>query len=231
MSRQTRLDLAAYPQHVTQRGNDRRRIFGSDDDRRYYLHLVLSAAQRVGVAVHAYVLMDNHVHLLLTPGSDGATGRFMQSVGVRYVGWFNRRYGRTGTLWEGRYRASVIDADEYLLACQRYIELNPVRAGMVAGPAQFAWSSHAVNAGGNPETVLQPHAVYRALGPSAERRRNAYRQLFDTPFGTAQAAHIRRHTAYGWALGGAAFVARVSALGGRRATPLPHGGGPRTRLR
>ena len=153
MTRQSRLDIAAYPQHIVQRGNNRGRIFGGDDDRRYFRQLVASAAAKHAVAVHAYVLMSNHVHLLATPAHDGGIGRLMQSVGVRYVHWFNRRYGRTGTLWEGRYRASVIEADRYLLACHRYIELNPVRASY-SGELAFVKLRYKAP-GGKESTLIQ----------------------------------------------------------------------------
>jgi len=224
MTRQLRLDLAAYPQHVVQRGNNRGRIFGGDEDRRYFRKLLASAAAKYGVAIHAYVLMGNHVHLLATPSRDGGVGRLMQSVGVRYVHWFNRRYGRTGTLWEGRYRASVVDADRYLLACHRYIELNPVRAALVARPGEYRWSSHRANAVGAPDALLEEHAVYLALGDTPARRRAAYRELFEQPVAWFALARIRHCTEQGWALGDGRFLDRLNALGARRAEPLPRGG-------
>ncbi len=230
MTRQSRLDIAAYPQHIVQRGNNRGRIFGGDDDRRYFRQLVASAAAKHAVAVHAYVLMSNHVHLLATPAHDGGIGRLMQSVGVRYVHWFNRRYGRTGTLWEGRYRASVIEADRYLLACHRYIELNPVRAGLVTQPDAYRWSSHRANAGGAPDALLEEHAVYLALGDTPARRRAAYRELFQQPVAWLALARIRHCTEQGWALGDGGFLDRVSTLGARRAEPLPRGGDRRPDL-
>ncbi|MER3394473.1 MAG: transposase [Microcella pacifica] len=203
---------------MVQRGNDRRRIFGGDDDRRYFRHLVLTCARPLHVAVHAYVLMDNHVHLLLTPAIDGAVGRFMQSVGVRYVGWFNRRYGRTGTLWESRYRATLVDADDYLFACHRYIEQNPVRAGLVPRAGDFAWSSYRANAEGACEPLLEPHPLYQALGASPARRQAAYRGLFAAPLGPIRLESIRRHTRCGQALGGSAFRAQIAhALDAARA--------------
>ncbi|MGE0484638.1 MAG: transposase [Gammaproteobacteria bacterium] len=198
MSRPLRFELAGVPYHVIQRGNDRRPIVVSDDDRTFLIGALALATTRAPVAIHAYVVMDNHVHLLVSPLEAGNLGRMMQSVGVRYVAWFNRRYGRSGTLFESRYRASLIEDDNHLLACQRYIEMNPVRAGIVSRPAAFCWSSHRANAYGRCDPLVVPHPTYMALGGDVRRRTRRYRSLFGTPMGSDPDAHadgVRPRTA------------------------------------
>ena len=148
MARLPRPDLAGIPQHIVQRGNNRLPCFLDDEDRQRYLQLLLEALGRFGCRLHAYVLMDNHVHLLMTPGEASAVSRLMHTFARNYAGLFNHRHGRSGTLWEGRYKSCLVDSDGYFLACSRYIELNPVRAWMVAEPADHPWSSHRTNAGG-----------------------------------------------------------------------------------
>jgi putative transposase len=164
--------------HVVQRGNDRREIFLDDTDRALYLDFLVDAAKREGCAIHCYALMGNHVHLLTTPGADESLPRTMQSVGVRYVRYFNRRYERTGGLWDGRYRASLVNTDSYLQACFRYIEMNPVRAGIVADPADYYWSSHRHHAIGETDRVVATHSFYLDLADAAARRQQRYRALF-----------------------------------------------------
>jgi putative transposase len=167
MPRQPRPDLADVPQHVVQRGNDRQPCFYATEDYRRYLAGLRESAIRYGCSVHAYVLMTNHVHLLVTPSSAGAVSRMMQWLGRQYVGYINGRYRRTGTLWEGRYKSCLVDTERYLLTCYRYIELNPVRAAMVADPADYAWSSYRTNAQALPDKVVVPHAEYLRLGADA----------------------------------------------------------------
>ena len=162
MARLPRLDLPGVPQHVVQRGNNRMPCFLDDEDRLAYLELLRQACLHHGCALHAYVLMDNHVHLLLTPSAQGAVSRMMQMLGRSYVGQFNGRHRRTGTLWEGRYKACLVESEAYLLACQRYIELNPVRAWIVSEPGAYRWSSHGANAYGQEDARLTPHPVYIA---------------------------------------------------------------------
>ena len=165
--------------------------------------------------------MSNHVHLLATPGAPSSLPRTMQSVGTRYVRWFNRQYGRTGTLWEGRYRATIVDTDAYLLTCMRYIELNPVRAAMVDDPASYRWSSYGANALGADDSLVAPHPVFLSLGAEAQSRQAAYRRLFIRPVSDGQLEAIRRATNLAWALGDEAFQAHVERVTGRRAAPLP----------
>lgn len=177
MARRPRIDLPGVPQHVVQRGNDCQPCFFTDADRHCYLQNLREIALRDRCQVHAYVLMTNHVHLLMTPESSGQVARLMQALGRRYVRYVNDRYRRTGTLWEGRYKSSLVDRDTYLLRCYRYIELNPVRARMCADPADYPWSSHAANAFGRDDVVVPPHPNYRALGATREERCAAYRAI------------------------------------------------------
>jgi putative transposase len=206
VARLPRLTLAGYPHHVIQRGNDRRPIFVDDADRERYLVCLREVAGALGLAVHAYVLMPNHVHLLATPEAAGGLGRAMQALGRRYVRWFNDRHGRTGALFEGRYRATVIEADRYLLACMRYIELNPVRAALCEAPADFGWSSHRHHAGMSSDPLILDHPLYWALGNTPFERQLAYRRLFEQAVHDEELASIRGATHGGWLLGSAAFA-------------------------
>lgn len=164
------MDLPHIAQHIVQRGNNRLPCFLDDTDRACYRHLLREALLATGCRLHAYVLMDNHVHLLVTPPEAGATGRMMQRLGRHYVGQFNTRHGRTGTLWEGRYKACLVDGADYFLRCVRYIDLNPVRARMTDDPAAFHWSSCAGLCGLRDDPLLSVHPVQRALGPEAYRK-------------------------------------------------------------
>lgn len=170
MARLPRLDLPHIAQHIVQRGNNRLPCFLDDTDRACYRHLLREALLATGCRLHAYVLMDNHVHLLVTPPEAGAAGRMMQRLGRHYVGQFNARHGRTGTLWEGRYKSCLVDGADYVLRCVRYIDLNPVRARMTDDPAAFHWSSCAGLCGLRDDPLLSVHPVQRALGPEAYRK-------------------------------------------------------------
>jgi putative transposase len=219
MARPHRLDLPGIPQHVIQRGNDRRPCFFADADYLRYLATLAELAAREGCAVHAYALMTNHVHLLLTPASAGALARLMQALGRRYVRYVNDRYQRTGTLWEGRYKACLVDSGRYLLHCHRYIELNPLRAAMVADPADYRWSSHRYNAHGWPDPLLTPHPDYLALGHSPEERRRAYRQWTMATVDPDEIAAIRQHLQRQHAYGAEGFREKIEAALGRSAGP------------
>jgi putative transposase len=223
MARLPRFYLPGQPLHVIQRGNNRDPIFASDEDCRFYLRCLQEAAEAQSLAVHAYVLMTNHVHLLVTPEADDSLSKTMQSIGRRYVQYFNYVYGRTGTLWEGRYKCTLIDSERYLLTCMRYIELNPVRADMVAHPSDYPWSSYQANGLGKEDVLVTPHALYQSLGRSDEERLSAYRQLFRAQLSKADVDAIRDATNKGWALGDGHFSAKIEALTERRATPLPRG--------
>jgi putative transposase len=223
MARLPRFALPGQPQHVTQRGNNRSAFFVHAADYARFRRDLLAACYRHGCVVHAYVFMTNHIHLLMTPNSATGVSRAMQCVGSRYVHYFNRRYERTGALWEGRYRATPVDTDRYLFACYRYIERNPVRAGMVEDPQDYLWSSYRANALGARDALVSVHDRYRELACDDERRRRAYRALCGTDIDEPTLDAIRRATGGGWALGGDGFRQEVSRRAGRRACPLPHG--------
>lgn len=223
MPRLPRYVLPGVPQHIIQRGNNRQAIFAADCDYLAYLEWLRQAAEQYGLHIHAYVLMTNHVHLLATPLVADSIGKTLQSLGRRYVQYFNYRYGRTGTLWEGRYRATVIDAQRYFLACSRYIELNPFRAAMVEVPGAYRWSSYRCNALGEENCLVTEHDVYRSLGCSAELRQAAYQGLFQQAVTDEFLDTLRDATNKGWALGNERFCAEVEALAVRRAAPLPRG--------
>ena len=169
----------SLPYHIIQRGNNREACFNEPENYQFYLELWKELSIRYGVAVHAYCLMTNHVHFLVTPDDETAVSRTMKVVGSRYAQYVNKKYRRTGTLWEGRHRGSLVQAERYLLICMRYIECNPVRAQMVARPEEYRWSSYGANAWGD-STWLRPNAQYRGLGVTTSERAHAYRALFRT---------------------------------------------------
>ena len=178
MARKPRFNLPGVPQHVIQRGHNREPCFFSEQDYFRYLEDLYEAATGNCVAIHAYVLMTNHVHILVTPGTEFGIAHMMQDIGRKYVRYINHSYRRTGTLWEGRYKASLVDSEAYLLTCMRYIEMNPVRAGMVDTPDGYRWSSYAGNARGETNRLISNHPVYDLLGTTAADRQYAYRELF-----------------------------------------------------
>jgi putative transposase len=223
MARLGRYFLPDQPLHVIQRGNNREPVFFAPDDYRQYLDWLGAAARERGVALHAYVLMTNHVHLLVTPSDATALSGMMQSLGRRYVRHVNSRYRRTGTLWEGRYRAAPIEADAHLLACMRYIELNPVRARMVRKPGNYRWSSYLANAEGQADALLELHPLYQGLGATAGMRARSYRGLFREVLGAEFLTELRAATNGGWALGSDKWKAKVERVAKRRATPRPRG--------
>lgn len=192
MPRPLRLSPPGLPQHVVQRGNNRCACFVTNADRAAYLARLHDVSQRLEVAVHSYILMHNHVHLLVTPARAGGVSRMMHMLGSWYVRYFNRTHGRSGTLWEGRFWSCVIQSPRFFFAVSRYIELNPVRAGMVAHPGDYVWSSYRMNALGYPIKLLTPHAEYLGLGPTPEHRQDAYRRLFSHDLSQDELAAIRR---------------------------------------
>jgi putative transposase len=192
MPRKPRFILPGQPQHVIIRGVNREPIFYNERDYRYYLAQLKAAIERHECALHAYVLMTNHVHLLITPAAEHSIGKAIQVLGRYYVQYFNQKYGRTGTLWEGRYKAALIDTEEYLLICHRYIELNPVRASMVDHPASYPWSSYRCNSVGHANPIITNHEQYTALGKSTEERQQAYRSLFEAHITEKQLDEIRK---------------------------------------
>jgi putative transposase len=215
--------LPEVPLHIIQRGNNRAKCFFGDADYLVYLDLLKHCADDAQCLVHAYVLMSNHVHLLLTPATAAAPASLMKALGQRYVQHVNRRYSRTGSLWEGRYRSSLVEHERYLLTCQRYIELNPVRAQMVAHPSEYRWSSYRANAHGEPSELIIPHAVFTALAPQPIARERAYRQLFDLPLATGTLDKLRRATNGNFALGDKAFAGKIAAALGREVVPRRSG--------
>jgi REP-associated tyrosine transposase len=206
--------------HVVHRGNDRSRTFFVDDDYRAYLHLLSLKCQRYGTSVHAYVLMPNHVHLLLTSSLPDGISRTMQHVSAGYARRINDRYRRTGNLWEGRFRSSPIDSEFYCLACYRYIELNPLRAGMVQAPGDYRWSSYRENIGRRALSVVTPHPCYLELGGSPTARHERYREIVHEYLPDRTIAAIRHGASKGLPVGGDAFRTRIeteigTALGSR----------------
>ncbi|HET6632313.1 MAG TPA: transposase [Rhodanobacteraceae bacterium] len=223
MPRKPRLDLADVPQHIIQRGHDRQPCFFTEADYLCYLTELREISRREGCRVHAYVLMTNHVHLLATPAAAGQIGRMMQALGRRFVRYINDRHHRTGTLWEGRYKACLVDSDRYLLQCYRYIELNPVRAGMAAAAWDYRWSSFGCNALGRFDPLIQPHASFLALDPDPCTRQATYRDWVMQAVDTDETDAIRRDLQRQHAYGSNRFRAAVEAQLGRRAGPARMG--------
>jgi len=229
MARLPRFIIPGQPQHIIQRGNNRQAIFCANADYRFYLEKLKDAAAKHDCEIHAWVLMTNHVHLLVTPQAETGIGKMMQMLGRYYVQYFNYCYQRTGTLWEGRYKATLIDSEQYLLTCMRYIEMNPVRAGMVNHPAEYPWSSYRCNALGKSDTLVTPHPEYLALGQSVKLRQTRYRSLFHTQLPDKTLAEIRQATNKAWCLGDSRFAEEVAQQLNRRAAPKPKGGDRRSK--
>ncbi|MGY0558027.1 transposase [Lysobacter sp. A421] len=207
--RRPRLELPGIPMHITHRGVNRGATFIDDEDHAAYFDALTIAATAHDVAVHGWVLMDNHVHLLVSAAVTGAVSRMIQSLGRRYVRAFNHKYARTGTLWEGRFRSCLVDSDRYLLTCLRYIELNPVRAGLAALPWEYRWSSVHANLGLQPCPLLQPHPSFIALGADAAIRVARYRAVLMEPLDQDQLNAVREHMRQERALGSPRFQAML----------------------
>ena len=223
MARLPRYVVPNQPQHIIQRGNNRQAIFAAEADYRLFRDALIDAARRHGLRIHAYVWMTNHIHLLATPEREDSMAKVFQSAGRRYVQHFNSTHERSGTLWEGRYRATVVDSERYLLTVMRYIELNPVRAGMAVHPGDYPWSSYCFNALGELDRNtdwLTPHAEYMRLGRDAADRQGAYRQLFEAAMSGDDLSSIRECTHKGWALGDECFRGRIESVSGRRAASM-----------
>lgn len=227
MARLPRIDVPKLPQHVLQRGNNRAACFFHPDDYRLYLQALRDASQRYPCQLHAYVLMTNHVHLLVTGARPSAISSLMQSLGRRYVHYVNATYGRTGTLWEGRFKSSVIESERYLLTCYRYIECNPVRAGLVQDPGAYRWSSYGHHAWGRQDELIQDHEVYLALGSTVEERCQAYRALCAERIGAGDLQGIRDHVNKGRVLGSRRFQEEIESMLKRRVDILPPGRPPK----
>ena len=220
MPRQPRYFIPGFPQHVIARGVDRQAVFFQEQDYTLYIAALTEAAVSNQCVVHAYVLMTNHVHLLVTPERERSLPLTIQAMGRTYVQRINARYNRTGTLWQGRYKASLVQTDEYLLACQRYIELNPVRAGMVAAPGEYPYSSYSYHALGKPDPLITPHPLYTALHGDPITRQQAYRDLFRDTLSEELIARLRNNTNACVAIGNDRFKKQIATMLGRE---LPTG--------
>lgn len=223
MGRAPRLDVPGNPQHLVQRGVDRGACFVREWDFVRYLDELEYATRRHACSVHAFVLMTNHVHLLVTPSKPAAVSRMMQCLGRRYAGYFNTCHRRTGPLWEGRFKSCLVDSDEYLLRCQRYIELNPVRAAMVPAPGHYPWSSYHHHALGIPSRIVTPHPTYLALSKDPIRRCELYSSLVSEGNQPSEVEQLRLHTRQGRAWGSPRFQSQVEDLLQRRSSVRPRG--------
>ena len=216
MARLPRLTLPGYPHHIIQRGNNRQPIFAATADYQVLLNLLDENARKFEVAIHAYVLMTNHFHLLATPQTTDGLPQMMQAVGRRYVRYFNDRQKRSGTLWEGRYRSTLIQTDRYLLACMAYIDLNPVRAGLVAQARDYPWSSHGHFIGQHLDKLVTPHPLYWELGNTPFAREATYADWVQTGISSVQQQALTDAALSGWALGEPDFVADLQKRTARR---------------
>jgi len=229
MARLPRFILPGQPQHVIQRGNNRQAIFITENDYQFYLEKLSLAAKEHECQIHAYVLMTNHVHLLVSPLQENGLSNMMQTLGRYYVQYFNYHYQRTGTLWEGRYKATLINTEQYLFKCMRYIELNPVRARIVAEPSAYRWSSFHHNALGEIDPLLTPHHEYLHLAQAIDKRQANYRALFKEHLSNKVLNEIRESTNKAWVLGDSKFKEEIEEKLERRATPKAKGGDRKSR--
>jgi putative transposase len=223
MARLPRLILPNQPHHIILRGNNRQAIFFSDLDRQQLLATLAESATQYRVAIHAYVLMDNHLHLLATPPTADALSRMMQSLGRRYVGWFNARHQRSGTLWEGRFRAGLIEGERHLLACMRYIELNPVRAGLCTDAAHWPWSSVAHHLGQGRNALITEHEMYWSLGNTPFEREHAYREFLEQGVPSSEQADFTDAVLRGRPVGSEAFLKPLAVDHAAVVTRRPRG--------
>lgn len=219
MPRHARIAIAGIPWHIIQRGNNRTACFYTEADYHFFLSTLGEQSLKWHCHIHAYVLMTNHFHLLITPRDRDSAANMMKLLGQRYAQYVNRSYRRTGTLWEGRFRSCLAQDQRYLLTCQRYIELNPVRANMVFDPAEYSWSSYRANALGEYNPVLTPHPDYLALGAGDDDRCRHYRRLFDSRLDDQAVAEIRAATNGNYVLGNHCFQEQIEKMLGRRVTP------------
>jgi putative transposase len=219
MPRRPRIIVPGTPLHIIQRGNNRQACFFTDEDYLFYLDWLKKYTRISRCSVHAFVLMKNHVHLLLTPQKAESAGKLMKRLGQRYVQYVNRTYQRSGTLWEGRFRSCIIQQETYLFTCQRYIEMNPVRAGRVQHPGEYRWSSFGINAQGEPSGLIKPHSLYKKSGRTVAERQQAYRELFQQELDPVEIDKIRKATNGNFSLGDDQFNNEISELLGRRVSP------------
>lgn len=230
MARLPRLVVPNQSHHIIQSGIDRQAIFRDSDDYIVFLGWVREAARQFKLAIHAYVLMPDHFHLLATPSDDTGLARMMQWIGRKYVPYFNAKYQRVGTLWQGRYKATVIDAEKYLIACSRYIELNPVRAGLVAEPRDYPWSSCSHHVGAQPSPLITDHSIYWALGNTPFEREAVYQRILEQKPGIEEVAALTDAAVKGWALGSDLFKTGLEKQAKRRVSPAKRGRPPKQKL-
>lgn len=230
MARLPRLYISGCPQHIIQRGNNRQACFFSDQDYTVYLDKLKDSAAKHNVSIHAFVLMTNHVHLLMTGHSVDGISQVMQNLGRYYVRYINHTYQRTGTLWEGRFKSTLVDTQNYLLTLYRYIELNPVRAQMVRHPVAYPWSSYHSNGGDKDIKLITPHTLYLALGNTEAERKRAYQDLFTSHLSDNIIQTIRDATNKAWVLGDEQFIEQVANNLSRRVKPLKQGGDRRSEM-
>ena len=223
MPRRARIHLPGLPLHIVQRGHNRQACFFIEDDYLAYRQWLGDALIATGCQLHAYVQMTNHVHLLLTPTTAEAVPQLLISLGRRYVQYFNTTPRRTGTMWDSRYKSSLVQVDRYFLLCQRYIELNPVRACMVDDPAHYRWSSYRANGMGQTDALLTPHPVYAALAEADAVRLSSYRTLFRTELETEAISDIRLALTQGQPLGNSRFADEIERATGLRREVKPRG--------
>jgi putative transposase len=230
MPRKSRFYLPHIPAHVMQRGHNREPVFFEAQDYLEYLKILKRVSDACHCAIHAYVLMTNHIHLLLTPAAGDAISRLFQECGRQYVGYINHTYCRRGTLWEGRHKGIIVESTAYLLTCMRYIERNPVRAGIVARPADYRWSSYAANALGEDNCIISPHDEYVHLGQTLLQRREAYRALCAAELTAEALGRIRNCTQSGTPMGSERFKEQIEKTLRRKVGGEKRGRPPRTRV-
>jgi len=229
MPRLPRLCLPDIPLHIIQRGNNRQPCFNTEKDYAVYIDKLREYATQFQVAIHTYVLMTNHVHLLVTPTTENGASQMMQSLGRYYVRYFNKRHRRSGTLWEGRFKTSLVDSDLYFLIVSRYIEINPVRAKMVNHPSDYIWSSYHFNGLMKPIKLLTPHPLYLGLGTTKELRAKRYTALFDSEIPDFKIQEIRGAINSTRVLGSENFKRQLELQTGLTLIPKPWGGDRRTK--
>lgn len=223
MARLPRLVIPDQLHHVIQSGNNRQQIFHDDEDYEAFLKWMRESSKLFQVAIHAYVLMPTHLHLLLSPADETGLARMMQWIGRHYVPYFNRKYHREGTLWKGRFKATIIESDPYFMVCSRYIELNPVRSGLVAEPSEYRWSSYLHHIGARQDPVIVDHPKYWALGNTPFEREAAYKELIGQSLKDGEIEQIREATAKGWVLGSTMFKTALEKKTSRRLSPAKKG--------
>jgi putative transposase len=223
MARLPRLVVPNQPHHLIQHGIEGQPAFRDADDYLAFLAWLREAARQFRVAIHAYVLMPGHVHLLATPADEVGLGRMMQWIGRHYVPYFNQKYGRAGTLWQGRYKATVVDAEHYLMACSVYMETNPIRAGLAPSAEDYPWSSYRHHVGASPAPLIADHPLYWALGNTPFDREAAYKNLVEQGVSADTIVEITDATRKGWALGSDKFKEQLQKAGSRRVQPTKRG--------